>query len=115
VAGFMGSHQSLFGGTSRHSEEFIQSRHRAAGNPSVRHSNTPASSDGTQRRARLIAQMHRQAMEAADELLTQHHAIEESPISRDPSRPIQANVAVKDLFGRAPHPLRPTNFRHKHV
>ena len=30
------------------------------------------------RRARLIAQMHRQAMEAADELLTQHHAIEES-------------------------------------
>ena len=29
-------------------------------------------------RARLIAQMHRQAMEAADELLTQHHAIEES-------------------------------------
>jgi hypothetical protein len=29
------------------------------------------------RRARLIAQMHRQAMEAADELLTQHHAIEE--------------------------------------
>ena len=30
------------------------------------------------RRARLIAQMHRQAMEAADELLTQHQAIEES-------------------------------------
>ena len=30
------------------------------------------------RRARLIAQMRRQAMEAADELLTQHYAIEES-------------------------------------
>ena len=29
------SHQSLFGGTSRRSEEFIQSRHRAVGNPSV--------------------------------------------------------------------------------
>ena len=30
------------------------------------------------RRARLIAQMHRQAMEAADELLTQYQAIEAS-------------------------------------
>jgi len=29
-----------------------------------------------ERRARLIAQMHRQAMETANELLTQHKAIE---------------------------------------
>ena len=44
------------------------------------------------RRARLIAQMHRQAMEAADELLTQHHAIEESlnKIAEDARRRITA-------------------------